>query len=94
MQNLPTSSTQWPVSVGGHTTREGIGLQSAALVLAYSCALNKKNRHEEGPAKFTYTEPQNNNCYKNEDQNDIKNKTKLGRTEFETIKPHFACQVN
>lgn len=39
MQNLPTSSTQWPVSVGGHTTREGMGLQSAALVLAYSCAL-------------------------------------------------------
>ncbi|TNN37593.1 hypothetical protein EYF80_052234 [Liparis tanakae] len=31
VQNLPTSSTQWPVSVGGHRTREGSGLLSGAL---------------------------------------------------------------
>lgn len=42
VQNFATSSTQWPVSVGGQTTREGRGLQSAALVLVYSCALKQR----------------------------------------------------
>lgn len=50
-QNLLTSSTQWPVSVGGHTTSEGMGLQSVALALEYSCALNthSSSQHASSP---------------------------------------------